>query len=497
MEKELNINLKEKYDIIKNKFVFLAMIGCLVVRTIANTILGTPIQGTIVMLSFGAFFVIASYISIFKLNKIVFSQYLLMTAYLVVSMAMTLTDLRLRTLLIFFMIAIVAGLFMSKGVIIYSTVVSSTFFVYCFFAMREMFDAKAETIDIVFYLLYLIIMGIVSLLLTSVGDQMISDMEIRQKQIEEEQLKNTEILNTVISTVATINSIKDNLKESIDNYSKTASEVFNKTETVGAFIEEQVASLETVASETENATNNVDNTFIAIKDIVSNITKTKESTSSSVEKIDFIHNGMGDIRNQIVIIMRENKTIEDYNDKIISFLDKIDEIANQTNLLSLNAQIESARAGEAGRGFGVVANEIKKLASSTSSLTKEIGDLINEKKAMDSNITSSITKEDELIQNSSKGLEETVSGLSIIEEDVINIDNQSKNIKNSMEQINSIFNSISNELETVSSANESNAFAISEIINMTKDQENSIQSIKNGYDAMDRIIGTLTRIVEN
>ena len=279
--------------------------------------------------------------------------------------------------------------------------------------------------------------------------------------------------NDLSDSIAMIRGKADELNKQLDDTKTSAQSIMDSSReaeqqaiTVAAAANEMVSTTQEIASNCERAA-----------------TLSDQSSSVIQDSVNMIRATIKDIRNQSEYTKNDAAKVQalaKQTQDIGSIVGTIDEIAAQTNLLALNAAIEAARAGEAGRGFAVVADEVRALASRTSASTQEISAMVHQVQKDASDATNSMST--------------SVDNINAVADRAATIEGTLNSILENVGQVN-------DQIRMIATAAEEQTTATSEIsTNMQKisaDTEEIVRAAEEASGHVDSSVGSIGDLVQN
>ena len=344
--------------------------------------------------------------------------------------------------------------------------------------------------------------------------QKVADGELGSP-IEEKLLKRNDEVGDLAKAIDTLQKALQNIvskiAQSTDNIKMAANELgvtAKDTNYTMKQVEDAVSSISENITEQAKSTKTTTDNIVLMGDQIGRTSeevgllnqnadvmrKSSEQASYTIQQLRQINDK---VKESINTITRQTNLTNESAQKIQAAIGIISSIAEETNLLSLNASIEAARAGESGRGFAVVASQIQKLAEQSNSSSCEIEEITNTLISNSDEAVEIMRQVHEIIDSQSQNMSDTENIVSKVMDRINTSLEKIEKIEYATEQLESSRNRIVETVEGLSDIAEQNAASTEETFAQTSQVSNTFEQIEAKADQLKQIADELSDIMQH
>ena len=289
---------------------------------------------------------------------------------------------------------------------------------------------------------------------------------------------NIQAKGDVNSLIGSFSEMTTKLKDLIGDIRRGAQETASAAEELSSSAEEVNASVEQTSSTIQQIADGSSRTSEQTNMVIDETKRAGDAANKGQQSASQVSSKMNDIQTTTEDGANKISSLGEKSKEIGNIVDTINQISEQTNLLALNAAIEAARAGEAGRGFAVVADEVRKLAEESGQATQQISDLIKSIQGEIEGAVTSMNDNTTQVEEGSKGVAEAVS---IFEE-----------LPNIVESVNKAASEVASVAQENAAGSEEASSAMQQVSASMQQVSGSAQKLSELAEDMNALVGQFT-----
>lgn len=311
------------------------------------------------------------------------------------------------------------------------------------------------------------------------------------------------MVDSLYKVISNVNQAVTNFKTNVENLSQSAeltveasAEITRIVDQVASGAEDQLKSVEDTMGLAEGIAENVKNVDDNAHTILIATSEASHIAKEGSKDVESTRASMYSIASKVNESAKQIATLNERTKEIGNIITFIDNISKQTNLLALNAAIEAARAGEYGRGFTVVADEVRNLAVQTSDASNNIVVLINQIQEEMDRVSKSMGEGIEEVDKGSVAIEKTITSFEKIVGETDKVFKGVEDFAAVVEELSDNMHKIEGSIAQVSAVSQQTAAGTQTIMASTEEQQSAIHQIDQAIEELNQMTDNLNEVIK-
>lgn len=348
------------------------------------------------------------------------------------------------------------------------------------------------------YSFFMLVIHVVFLGLTSLATSLL--IVSKKKMTNALELENVAKQKEISALFETVKNLSEKLEQtSYELSQKSESNIQASKEMVLSFkevssgLEIQSQSLTTIESNLQEINEMIVHNSQSFTELHKKAATTGDTVQNNRHNIESLFEHVRIVSDAINRATGTMQTLNESSHRVGNIISTIQEVANQTNLLALNASIEAARAGEYGKGFAIVANEIRKLAEQTNKATDEIRSILINIQNESSESVTQIETGNQAVRYTVELADSCVSSFVQMNQSIDEVIGIVEDLHEFVKQVELRSQSISNEMSNISTVTEESVTSVQELYSMTDTQTKASNGINEELFYLKELAKTLQK----